>query len=172
MIHRLYILVLLLSSYQLSSQEVWPDKTRVLPEALRKIPIALYIQHSPNPNYPEPNDTGDNPDQKYVWKHATTVCSPTQELTVIKAGSFIWYDTTGWKENVQYSKKGFKKRFECDKGILQAGECYTFQKNYRWGSNPYGGDALWYVLAKDEKGTIYKGIGLIETESEIINNSK
>lgn len=152
------------------SQEAWPDKTRVLPEALRKIPVALFIQHSPNPNYPEPNNTGTNVDQKYVWKHQTTVCSPRQDLTITKAGSYIWYDATGWKENVQYNKRDFAKKFECPKGKLEQGGCYTFEKNYRWGSNPYGGDALWYVLAKDTDGKIYKGIGLIETESEIINN--
>lgn len=89
-----------------------------------------------------------------------------KDLTVIKAGSFIWYDESGWKENVMYNKKDFSKQFECPKGKIKAGECYTFEKNYRWGSNLYGGDALWYVLAKDEDGNIYKGMAILETESE------
>lgn len=168
MMFKYLVLLLLCTSCHLSSQEVWPDKTRVLPKSLRKVPVALYIQHGPNPNYPELNDTGKNPEHKYVWKHATTVCSPQKELTVVKAGSYIWYDATGWKENVQYSRKDFKNKFECPKGLLKEGECYTFQENYRWGSNTYGGDALWYVLAKDKEGNVYKGIGLIETESEIL----
>ena len=169
MLLRMFAFILLLSSCQLSSQEAWPDKTRVLPELLRKVPVALYIQHDPNPNYPELNDTGRNTDMKFVWKHQTTVCAPQKDLTVIKAGSFIWYDTSGWKENVQYNKKDFKKKFECPKGKIEAGACYTFKENYRWGSNPYGGDALWYVLAEDKEGKLYKGIGLIETEAEVLN---
>ena len=167
---RFYVLLFCLISSCACTQESWPDKTRVLPEALRKIPVAIYIQHGPNPNYPEPNDTGRNPQQKYVWKHETTVCSPMKELTVIKVGSFIWYNESGWKENVQYNKKDFKKRFVCPKGILKAGDCYTFKENYRWGSNLYGGDALWYVLAKDKSGKVYKGIGLLETEAELLKN--
>jgi len=169
MIYRILFCLLFLNSCQIQGQDPWPDKTRVLPEALRKIPVALYIQHGPNPNYPELNDTGRNEKSKYVWKHQTTVMSPMQALTVVKAGSFIWYDDTGWKENVNYSRKDFAKRFDCSKGKLEKGVSYTFIENYRWGSNLYGGDALWYVLAKDEEGNIFKGIGLLETESELKN---
>ena len=170
MIYRIIPLLLLLTGCELTSQDSWPDKTRVLPEELRKVPVALYIQHGPNPNYPELNDTDRRSDSKYVWKHETTVCSPTKDLTVIKAGSYIWYDSSGWKRNVQYKKKDFVKRFECPKGKIQAGDCFTFKENYRWGSNLYGGDALWYVLANDDDGVIYKGIGLLETESELLKN--
>ena len=166
--YNLIVSLFCLLSFQMCGQDTWSDKTRVLPNALRKIPVALYIQHSPNPNYPEINKTGRRSDMKYVWKHKTTVCSPMMDLEVIKAGSFIWYDETGWKENVSYSKKDFAKRFQCKKGELKMTQCYTFEENYRWGTNLYGGDALWYVLAKDGSGKIYKGIGLIETESELI----
>ena len=164
----LFTLTFLLGSCNLNGQETWSNKSRVLPDKLRKVPVALYIQHGPNPNYPELNDTGTNTDSKYVWKHSTTVCSPIHDLTVVKAGSFIWYDETGWKENVDYSRKDFKNRFNAPKGQLEKGECYTFENNYRWGSQLYGGDALWYVLAEDNEGNLYKGIGLIETESELI----
>ena len=170
MILRFLALFFVLFTLNLSAQEAWPDKTRVLPAALRKIPVALYISHGPNPNYPEINDTGRYPEMKYVWKHETTVCSPEKKLTIVKAGSYIWYNESGWQENVQYNKKDFKKKFECPQGVLDSGACYTFKENYRWGSNLYGGDALWYVLAEDEEGNLYKGIGLIETESELLKN--
>lgn len=171
MILRLILILSLISTQGISckAQEAWTDKTRILPDKLRQVPVALYIQHSPNPNYPETNDTGRNKKMDYVWKHATTVCSPTLELEIVKAGSFIWYDETGWKENVQYNKKDFRKKFQCKSGLLKKGECYTFEKNYRWGSQQYGGDALWYVLAKDKDGKLYKGMAIIETESELKN---
>ncbi len=162
--------VLIIQGLSIQAQDAWTDKTRVLPDLLRQVPVGLYIQHSPNPNYPELNDTGTNEEWRYVWKHSTTVCSPNQDLKIVKTGSFIWYDETGWKENVNYNKKDFQKKFDCKKGLLEKGSCYTFEKNYRWGSNLYGGDALWYVLAEDAEGKVYKGMALLETESELLNN--
>jgi len=109
-------------AFSCKAQEAWTDKTRILPDLLRQVPVALFIQHSPNPNYPEINTTGRNKKSDYVWKHATTVCSPLQKLEIVKAGSFIWYDETGWKENVVYDKKGFKKDFKCKSGVLEKEE--------------------------------------------------
>ena len=150
------------------AQETWSDKTRILPDALRKIPVAILITHSPNPIYPEKTDEKNAP-AKYVWKHSTTILSPHRDLTIIEAGSFIWYDTTGWKKNMQYTKETFAKTFDCQNGLLQAGKTYIFKENYRWGNQLYGGDALWYVIAADEEGIRYKGIALIETESTLQN---
>jgi hypothetical protein len=45
---------------------------------------------------------------------------------------------------------------------------YTYANNNRYAPNAqqlYGGDALWYVLAKDQNGKVYRGLGLLETES-------
>lgn len=165
----LALLLTVLVGSSVWAQDAWTDKTRALPDKLRKVPVALYIRHTPNPNYPEPNNTGDNKKSKYVWKHATSITSPEMELTVIEAGSFIWYDETGWKANVQYDLKDFQKRFKCKGGLLKAGKWYTFEENYRFGSQLYGGDALWFVLAKDAEGNIYKGMALLETEAEVIN---
>ena len=61
----------------------------------------------------------------------------------------------------------FAEKLNCKDGILRKGKTYIFKKNYRFGDGLYGGDALWYVLAKDKKGKIYKGIGLIETEGKL-----
>lgn len=146
----------------------WSDKTRVLPDELRKVPVSIYIQHNPNPNYPEVAES--NKDYKYVWKHSTSITSPNKELKVISAGSFIWYNEEGWKKNVDYNRRTFSKRFNCPKGILKVGETYTFNENYRFGNNLYGGDALWYIIAEDDNGNTYKGMAILETESELLNN--
>ncbi len=145
----------------------WTDRTRALPDDLRKVPVAIYIMHGPNPNYAELAGEDDRKGFKYVWKHSTSVISLEKDLEVFQAGSYIWYNEEGWKKNVDYNKKKFSKSFNCQRGKLKAGETYTFHKNYRWGNNLYGGDALWYVLAKDQEGNIYKGIGLLETEGEL-----
>lgn len=145
----------------------WTNKNRVLPDELREIPVAIYIMHDPNPNYPELATESDQTEFKYIWKHSTTIMSPDKNLEVIRAGSFIWYNEDGWKKNVDYNKRKFAKQFNCPKGRLIAGERYTFEKNYRYGNQLYGGDALWYIIAKDENGTIYKGMALLETEAVV-----
>lgn len=146
---------------------VWTDKTRILPDALRQIPEMIFVRHSPNPNYPESTTPEDKSNYKYVWRHSTSVVSPEMTLRVKYAGSYIWYNEEGWKKNVLLDRKKFAKRFNCPKGVLEQGITYTFQKNYRWGDHLYGGDALWYIIAEDESGNLYRGIAILETEAEI-----
>ena len=149
-------------------QEVWPDKSRILPEELREIPEAIFIMHSPNPNYPEPTTKKDKTKFQYIWKHSTSVISPEKDLEIVKAGSFIWYSEKGWFRNVNFDKRDFIKRFNCPKGLIQAGKKYTYKKNYRFGDQLYGGDALWYVIAKDSEGKLFKGLSIIETEATLL----
>ena len=144
----------------------WTNKTRILPDELRKIPETIFIRHSPNPVYPEQTISSDQSEYKYVWRHSTSVTSITKEHSVVRAGSYIWYNEEGWKQNVILSKKDFQKKFKCRKGKLKKGITYTYEQNYRWGHNTFGGDALWYVLAEDDSGKLYKAISIIETESE------
>ena len=151
------------------AQDAWTDKSRILPAKLRLISNTLTVNHSPNPNYPSLTKEPDNP-SKYVWKHSTTFCSPTQDLEIVEAGSFIWYSPSGWQENIQLSKAAFIEKFNCLQGILKKGMCYTYEKNYRYGDQLYGGDALWYVIAKDATGKLYKGFGIIETETDLQND--
>ena len=164
------LFTILFSASSLFAQQGWSDQTRILPDTLRKVPVAITIYHNPNPNYPILNDTKGEYEGKYVWKHSTFVRSEIEDLEVISAGSFIWYSEQGWFKNVQYDKADFEKKFDCKDGILKKGKTYIFRKNYRFGDGLYGGDALWYVLATDKNGKVYKGIGLIETEEELENN--
>lgn len=149
------------------AQKGWSDHTRILPDTLRKVPVAISLFHNNNPCYPILNDTKGEYDGKYVWKHSTFVRSEMEDLEVVSMGSFIWYSEEGWFTNVQYSKADVIEKLNCKDGILRKGKTYIFKKNYRFGDDLYGGDALWYILAKDKNGKIYKGIGLIETEGQL-----
>ena len=100
----LFLLFMLHSS--IHAQEAWTDKSRILPAKLRLISNTLTVTHSPNPNFPNITKAPEN-QFTYVWKHSTTVCSPTQDLEVVEAGSFIWYSPSGWQENMQFSKVTF-----------------------------------------------------------------
>lgn len=145
----------------------WPDHSRVLPDKLRQVPVGITLWHTPNPIYPELNP--EHPGG-YVWKHSTTVRSEVEELQVVECGSFIWYSAEGWKANMRETPAEFAELFNCPGARLRASQTYTFQKNYRYADSAqglYGGDALWYILAKDKSGKLYKGMGLIETEAEV-----
>jgi hypothetical protein len=162
------ILWLLSASGVALAQTAWTNKNRVLPDRLRRIPTGITMWHTPDVVYPKANPPG-SPD-KYFWPHSTTVQSVTATpLEVIAAGSFIWYNDSGWQTNMVYSKAEFSEHFVCKNGVLQPGVKYTFKHNNRYGSRLYGGDALWYVLAKDKKGKLYKGMALVETEDTIEN---
>jgi hypothetical protein len=148
-----------------AQQDAWTDKTRVLPEALRQIPDGLFVWDTPNPSYPKPDSA--NPGT-FVWRHNTNVRTQVVELTVIAAGSYIWYSASGWQANITLTTKEFEAFFNCPNAKLMPEKVYTYKNNNRTANNDkqlYGGDALWYVLAKDKAGKLYKGITLVETEA-------
>jgi len=149
------------------TQEVWSDHSRILPDLLRKVPVAIQMWHTNNPNYPEKAAGIVETDAKYVWRHSTSVTSMDSDLQVLSAGSFIWYSREGWQKNLVYSKEEFSKYFQCPGGVLKKGKTYTFEQNFRFDNQLYGGDALWYVIAEDPNGKRYKGMAIIETESEV-----
>ena len=167
---QLTFVVLLLFSTSIFAQNEWKDKTRILPEELRNIPVGIFLSHSPNPNYPILNDSTEIVKNKYLWKHSTFVQSIDKDLEVIKAGSYVWFSEKGWFNNIQFDNKMFSEKFNCKNGYLKKDIKYCYEKNYRFGNNLFGGDALWYIIAKDKEGLIYKGISLIETEAKLLEN--
>ncbi|GAB3796831.1 hypothetical protein GCM10028819_15150 [Spirosoma humi] len=141
----------------------WSDKSRLLPDKLRSLPVGLTLWHTNNPCVPTLEGG------TYYWKHATMVRADVSDLELVEAGSFIWYDSTGWHPNITYDTNLFAEKFDCPNGNLKSGQTYTFDKNWRFGKQAYGGDALWYIIAKDHEGKRYKGYGLIETEGKPTN---
>lgn len=156
----LIIIIFLFNISGLIAQNVWSDKTRVLPDKLRGLPVGIRMSHDPNPCHPELIDS------IYYWKHHTKAIAIDKQLTVVECGSFIWYSASGWQANITLSPAEFAEAFNCTSAVLKVKRTYTYQKNWRYGKQPYGGDALWYVIAKDKNGKLYKGYALIETEGK------
>ncbi len=143
----------------------WPDHSRLLPAKLRGIPTGLTLTHSPGLVHPQPDPAQPG---RYAWQHSTSVRADVADLQIVECGSFIWYDSTGWHANLHETPAEFAHLFACPAGQLRRGRTYTFQRNYRFASagQLYGGDALWYVLARDAQGHLYKGWGVVETEPD------
>ncbi len=146
----------------------WVDHTRVLPEKLRGVPTGLSLTHSPTPVYPAPDAARPG---GFRWHHSTTVRAEVADLEIIACGSYIWYSADGWQTNLVKTPAEFAELFHCPGGKLRQGQAYTFADNDRTtdsAAHLYPGDALWYVLARDPRtGTVYKGIGLVETEGQV-----
>lgn len=142
------------------AQTGWSDKTRLMPDKLRGLPVGLTLWHTNNPCVPVKEDS------LYVWKHSTMIRAEVADLEFVEAGSFIWYDATGWHPNLTETAQDFAENFGSADGKLPRNQVFTFVKNWRFGKQLYGGDALWYVIARDKAGKRYKGYGLIETEGK------
>ncbi|GAB2966574.1 hypothetical protein GCM10027048_41420 [Hymenobacter coalescens] len=161
----LLLLALPLAAAAQAPPSAWSDHSRALPDKLRQVPVGLSLWHTPNPNYPEPDSAQPG---RYVWKHRTMVRAEVADLEIVECGSFIWYSAAGWQANMRETPAEFAELFDCPQGQLRQGRTYTFGRNYRYASSArqlYGGDALWYILARDKQGRLYKGFGLIETEA-------
>ncbi len=148
-----------------AAQETWTDRSRIYPDRLRNIPTGLLLYHSPNPNYPEVNTEKEG--AAYKWVHSTCVIAQIDDLQVVEAGSFIWTQQSGWIPNMKFGPGEVARRFGNSEEVLQKETTYCFDGNTRYSNQLFGGDALWYVLARDSSGNLYKGVGIIETESEI-----
>ncbi|MGL4599352.1 MAG: YceI family protein [Bacteroidia bacterium] len=133
------------------------EANRLLPKKLRGLPYGLFGSHDPNPTF------ADFEDSMYVWKHNTTIQSVVGDLTLIEYGSFVWTDND-WYQRVSYTAKDFDEHYGCKNGELKAGIVYTDPKSWRRQEVLTGGDAMWYYIAKDKNGKLWKGIALIETE--------
>ena len=165
----LFSLFVLCFGQAIGQEGPWSERSRLMPDRLRDLPVGLTLYHTPNPNYPEPNTDPSPKATKYVWKHATCVRSEVGPLTVVAAGSFIWYGPErGWKENMQLDRKKFSRSFNCPKGLLEGSQTYCYDDNYRYGNQLFAGDALWFIIAEDAQGKRYKGTGLIETEATLL----
>ncbi len=142
----------------------WPDHSRLLPALLRGVPVGLSLVHTPGLVVPQPDSSQPG---TFAWKHSTTVRAEVADLQVVACGSFIWYDASGWHANLHETPAEFAQLFDCPGGRLRKGQAYTFRRNYRYApaSQLYGGDALWYVLAQDAQGRLYKGWAVVETEA-------
>ncbi|MET1260251.1 hypothetical protein ABV409_12960 [Flagellimonas sp. DF-77] len=145
-------------------QQAWTDRNRIYPDKLKQLPVALTLYHTPNPDHPEPSDSDG---VAYEWVHETCITPLRSDLQIVEVGSFIWTKANGWIQNMELGKREFKKRFGATASKLIKGKTYCYPKNTRLGNELFAGDALWYVLAEDQEGQRYKGVGIIETEATL-----
>lgn len=134
---------------------------RLLPEKLCGIDVGIQGWHFPNPTYAVLEDN------MYVWKHDTSVTATSEDLQVIEYGSYVYTDA-GWYLRVTYTPEDFEKTYHCKNALLKKGKTYTDPTSWRRSEKLFGGDALWFYLAKNKAGKVFKGTALIETEAKLV----
>lgn len=156
------ILFILCSSFRSNTLQEEPN--RLLPEKLRAINYGIIGTHFPNPTYA----TFEN--GMYVWKHDTSVQSMKEDLEIVEYGSYVYTDK-GWYLRVTYDKKMFEEIYNCKNGILRKGKTYTDPSSWRRSDKLISGDAMWFYIAKNKAGKLFKGTALVETEAKLISEN-
>jgi polyisoprenoid-binding protein YceI len=140
------------------------EPNRLLPLKLREIPTGLLAQHDPNPVFAVYENN------RYIWKHNTTVQAISEDLQLVEYGSYIYTDK-GWMLRVTLTPKDFEAAYNCKDGLLKKGITYTDPKSWRQQETLSGGDALWFYIVKNAKGQLFKGTALVETEGKLQETS-
>lgn len=155
------LLTILLSIQSLHAQA--PAETTPLPEKLADLRQGLQVSHFPSPVLAS---TDSDEPGTYFWKHNSSLFSPTADATIIEGGAYIYYNDQ-WNLRVSMSAKDFSKLFGVPKGVMKAGQPYTFVDNWRRDTRLYGGWALWYVIAELPSGEKICGIGKLDTVGKL-----
>ena len=162
---RLFIFIACWASATLLAQS---PENAPLPEKFTGIEPLISVDHFPSPVYASTDVDQPN---TYFWKHNTTIFSPLENLTVVEGGAYIFYNDQ-WNLRVTYNQQEFSKLFHIPKGIMKAGQPYTFVDNWRRDTRLVGGWAMWYIIGRTSTGKLVYGIGKLDTVGSLYPNTK
>ncbi len=155
----------LLLSVTIFAQRDWtgPTGKEPLPEKLINLPRAIEVT-----NFPKENDPIKLQD-RYYWKHITSIVSKENPITIIEYGAYLFYDGQ-WNLRQSYPLKELDKTFGTKKQQLLQAQPYTWINNWRVDSNPYAGWAMWYFIGTTPDGKTICGYDTIHTTANTLNN--
>lgn len=156
---------LLLATFTMYGQRDWtgPTGNESLPKKLKNIRNVIEVA-----NFPKENDPIQI-DDRYYWKHATSILCKESAITITEYGAYLFYDGK-WNHRKSYPLKELDKTFGTKKQQLKQGEPYTWTDNWRTDSNLYAGWAMWYFIGKTATGETVCGYGTLHTTDNLLNN--
>lgn len=160
---RNFLVLILFCSFALKGFAQSPAEAP-LPPRLQGLPAEIEMIHFPNPVFATLVETKDT---MYAWKHNTSAMAK-EAIQVEEVGAFL-YKKGSWTLRVAMDTKDFARLYKCPKGKMQQGQPYTFEKNWRQGSQLYGGPAMWYVIGTKGSGEKICGYSIIYTEGSTID---
>ena len=158
------ILLLAIGSLTVSFAQVdyGTPNNESLPEKIQGLRQAIDVIHFPKETDPiKINGT-------YYWKHLTSIISTEGQMEIVAFGAYIYYNDQ-WNLRREYPLKDLDKTFGTKKQIMNQAEPYTWTKNYRSGTELFGGWALWYFIGETATGETVCGYATINTTDNLLN---
>lgn len=134
----------------------------LVPEKLEGIRQAIEVIHFPKINDPVKID------DKYYWKHITSIVSKEDDLKIVEFGAYLYYNDQ-WNLRRSYPLKELDKYFGTKKQELEQGQPYTWPQNWRVDNSLFGGWALWYFIGENKEGERVFGYATIHTTDNLLN---
>ena len=134
-----------------------------LPPKFSSMSNVVQVNHFPSPVFASLDNDEPN---TFFWKHTTSIMTPINDLTIEEGGAYIFYNDQ-WNLRVSLSAKEFSKLFGIQKGVMKAGQPYTFVDNWRRDKELRGGWAMWYVIGHTTSGNRVYGVGKLDTVGEL-----
>jgi hypothetical protein len=160
---KLVLLAIAGACIQLNAQS--PPLTAPLPAILQQLERRIAVSHFPSPVHAVTIEEVNQ--QRYVWKHNTSVMSPYSDVQIESCGAYIFYNGQ-WNLRVEYDAKDFSKLFDCPQGTLLMGQPYTFIQNWRFDMQLRAGWALWYFIGRDAHRNKVMGFARLETTDLLV----
>lgn len=138
-----------------------------LPLEIMNIPDAIIIKHTPATPYAvKPKEDTAN----FYWFYKTSVKASFEDLEITEFGSYTW-DGLKWVfGNVTgkpFEPKDFAEWYSCKKWKLKKGVEYTDPNNWNYSSVLKDGKILWYYIARNKKGELFKGTAIVDYTGEM-----
>ncbi len=138
-----------------------------LPLEIMNIPDAIIIKHTPATPYAvKPKEDTAN----FYWFYKTSVKASFEDLEITEFGSYTW-DGLKWVFGNVTSKpfepKDFAEWYSCKKWKLKKGVEYTDPNNWNYSSVLKDGKILWYYIARNKKGELFKGTAIVDYTGEM-----
>ena len=133
-----------------------------LPNKLQGLKVSIDVMHFPKETDPVKIE------DRYYWKHATSILCKESEVTITEYGAYLFYNGT-WNLRKSYPIKDLDKTFDTKKNVLLQGQPYTWQQNWRIDTRLFGGWAMWYFIGTNKNGETVCGYETIHTTDNLLN---
>lgn len=158
----LFTILFLISIINYSQTNYGTPSENEIPDKLKVYENNIIVNHFPEMVHPiKINNT-------YYWKHNTAILSSDSKIRIIEYGAYIYYNNQ-WNLRKKYPLKDLDKLFGTKNQTLKQGQPYTWQDNWRNGTDLFSGWALWYFIGKTENNNMVSGYQTIYTSDKLLN---
>ncbi len=139
-----------------------------LPDKLKNIPTGLEVKNTPNVVYA--TITVEKKDSIYYWYHETSVKAINEDLEITEFGAYGWvlnHWEFGTITGKPFTDKDFAEWYNCKHAKIKKGKKFTDKHNWSRNMTLLQDKVLWYYIAKNGKGELFKGTAMVDYLPEL-----